>query len=350
LNIAEMTKPETGIAEYNATAAALAELRARLSGVAYDVTTGKGMDVARRDRAEVRDLRVALEKKRVELKAPALERSRLIDAEAKRITADLLELETPIDEQIKAEEQRKEREKQDRINAEFGRVQAIHEAIAEIGLEATIASGKPSTHIRGAQHNIRTQELDPLVFQELMPQAIAARDAAVAKLEIALAAALHNEAEAERMAAERRELEQLRAAAAEQKRKDEAAALEARKAEDARIAAERKAQEAEMAAARAEQKRLDAESAAKRAEDDRIAREARQAEQKRIDDERAELKRQQDAADAERRAAILKAEADEKKLRDAAPAMLLALRTLRDMKLPAKANQVIDVAIDEATV
>lgn len=341
--------PALAISEYSPTAAKLSELRSRLANVAYDVSTTKGMDIAKKDRAEVRDLRVALEKKRVELKAPALERCRLIDSEAKRITADLLELENPIDEQIKVEERRKEEEKQAKINAEFGRVQAIHEAIAEIGMDAVIASGKPSTHIRSALFNIREQVLDPAIFQEMMPQAIAARDAAVAKLELALAAALHKEAEAEKMAAERAELEQLRAAAAEQKRKDEAAAAEARKAEDARLAAERKAQEAELAAQRAEQKRLDAEAAAARAEADRAAREQREAEQRRIDTERAELRRQQDEADARARAERLAAEAAEQRIRDAAPTMLAALRELRPMVADGQATRIIDAAIKEAT-
>lgn len=353
------TDPQTEIAEYSPTAAALAELRNRLANVAYDVTTTKGMEVAKRDRAEVRGLRTSLEKMRQDIKAPALERCRLIDAEAKRITADLLELETPIDEQIKAEEQRKEAEKQARIQAEFGRVQAIQDAIAELHMEAAV-TGKPSAFIAERLEAIKALALDPLVYQEMMAQAEQARAMVVGKLETALNAQKFAEAEAAKLAAERAELEQLRAAAAEQKRKDDAAAKAAREAEEERAAAERAKQAAELEAQRAEQRRLDAEAsaaraeadakaAAERAEADRLAREAREAEQRRIDAERAELKRQQDEADAKARADRLAAEAAEQKVRDAAPAMFAALKKVRDMAgIPAAAVKVIDKAIAAA--
>lgn len=348
MNIKEIIKPETGIAEYNATAAALVELRSRLAGVAYDVSTGKGMDVARRDRAEVRDLRVALEKKRVELKAPALERSRLIDAEAKRITADLLELETPIDEQIKVEEQRKEKEKQDRIAAEFGRVQAIQEAIAEIGMRAMVTH-LPSVAIASRIEQMKAEALDPLVFQEMMEQAKAAQRSAIDKLELTLKAKQHEEAEVARLAAERLELEQLRAQAAEQKRKDEAAAVEARKAEDARVAAER-------TAARVEQQRLDAEAAEARAEADRVAAAQRKAAQEALEAELAEKRKAIEAAqkaEADKRAKAetkrLKAEAAEKKMRDAAPQMLEALQLVAPCIEAGSLRDKIETAIAAAT-
>lgn len=341
------TDPTSAIAEYSPTTAALAELHSRLAGVAYDVSTGKGMDVARRDRAEVRDLRVALEKKRVELKAPALERSRLIDAEAKRITAELLELETPIDEQIKAEEQRKEAEKQARINAEFGRVQAIQEALSELHMEAMVP-GKSAYFIAARLEQVRTMTLDPLVFQEQMAQAEVARAMAVGKLETALKAQQWAEVEAAKVEAERRELAELRAAQAEQKQKDELAAAALRKAEDERLAAERAQQAAELAAERAEQRRLDSEAAAARAEADRVAA-AERAEADRVARaERAEANRLLDEAEAKARAEREAEQAAEQKVRDAAPAMLEALRALRPM-VKGAALKIVETAIAEAT-
>lgn len=101
----------TEIAEYSQTASALSDLRHRFLGVAFNVSTTKGMDEAKKARQEVKGYRTALENKRKEIKAPALERCRLIDDEAKTITAALLEIEEPIDQQIKAEEARKEAEK-----------------------------------------------------------------------------------------------------------------------------------------------------------------------------------------------------------------------------------------------
>ena len=115
---------EYKIAEYNQTAIALAELRTRYAKD-YDVGTAPGMAEAKAARATVRGYRVALEKTRVEIKAPALERTRLIDAEAKRITAELLAIEEPIDVAIKAEEARKAEEKAAKERAEAERINVI---------------------------------------------------------------------------------------------------------------------------------------------------------------------------------------------------------------------------------
>ena len=97
----------TQVAEYSQTAAALAEMREQLAGHTFDCTTTAGDQEARQSRLTLVRLRTSLEAKRKELKAPLLERTRLIDDEAKRITGELLELEQPIDALIKAEEQRK---------------------------------------------------------------------------------------------------------------------------------------------------------------------------------------------------------------------------------------------------
>lgn len=283
----------TQIAEYNRTAAALAGLRGRLAGVVYDVTTTAGMAAAKKDRAEVRDLLTGLEKERVRIKSPALERCRLIDAEAKTITAELESLKKPIDEQINVEVQRKANEKQAKINAEFARVEAIQTAIHELHMDAVV-TGKPSAFIAERLAKVQASALDPLVYQEQMPQAQLARQQVIDKLSTSLMAAKFAEAEAAKLAAERAELEQLREMQRQQKAKDEAAAAELRKAEDARRAAE-------LAAQRAEQARIAAEQ--------RAAQDA-------LDAQAAELKRQQDAIAAQAAAAAeaerIKREAEER--------------------------------------
>ena len=130
MNTALIEAASNEIAEYSATEAGLAELRARMANVHYDCTTVKGMIVAKADRAEVRGLRTGLETMRKQIKAPALAHCKLIDAEAARITTALLELETPIDAQIKARELVLENERIAREAAERDRINAIHESIA----------------------------------------------------------------------------------------------------------------------------------------------------------------------------------------------------------------------------
>jgi len=58
----------TQITEYSKTEAALSDLRTRYSGVVYEVSATKGMNDAKTARAELRNLRVDLEKKRKEIK------------------------------------------------------------------------------------------------------------------------------------------------------------------------------------------------------------------------------------------------------------------------------------------
>jgi IgA-specific serine endopeptidase len=298
----------SALAEYQPTAAALADLRQRFAGIAFDLTTTKGDKEARAARLELVRLRTTLEAKRKELKAPALERSRLIDDEARRITGAILELETPIDEQIRAAEAKKEQERQARVEAERQRVAALQDRIDQIKAVAARAVGKPAAEIEAKIKLIVAMEIGA-DFQELAPAAAQAQADTLATLRDLHARAVEQEAEAERIKAERAELERLRAEAAERERIERERVAAEQAAEAARLAQERAKLEAEQAAARAEHRRLaeaaeaerraaDAKAAAERAEADRIANEARAAEQRRIDAERAELKRQQDEARA----------------------------------------------------
>ena len=137
----------SAITEYNVTAQALAELRQRLAGKVYSLQTVAGDKEARADRLELVKLRSSLESKRKELKAPALERSRLIDAEAKRIEGEILALEGPIDKQIKADEARREEERAARAAAEQARVEALRKRIEYLRGIAPRAAGKPASEV-----------------------------------------------------------------------------------------------------------------------------------------------------------------------------------------------------------
>ncbi len=139
--------PACAVAEYTKTAQALAELRKRLTGKTYALQTVAGDKEARADRLELVRLRTALENKRKELKAPALERSRLIDAEAKRIEGEILALEGPIDRQIKADEARREEERLARAAAEAARVAALRKRIEYLRGIAPRAAGQPAAEI-----------------------------------------------------------------------------------------------------------------------------------------------------------------------------------------------------------
>lgn len=120
----------TSITEYRPTEAKLAELASMYEGRIYEVATTAGMGLARVARADLRNWRVGLEKMRVEIKAPALDRCRQIDIEAQRITSAIIALEAPIDAQIKAEEVRKEAVREEKVRVETERIRAVIEAEA----------------------------------------------------------------------------------------------------------------------------------------------------------------------------------------------------------------------------
>ncbi len=198
-----LSRVETALAEFDRVSAGLADLAARYPvDLVYDVSTGKGMAEAVAHRAAWRDPRINVEKFRKTAKAPVLALGKDIDARAAWLDEQLRIGEDAVDAQIQAELSRKEAVKQARVNAEFGRVAAIQEAIGEITMVPMIAGSQSSDAIARAIDELRAMALDPAVFQEAMQQAEAAKQSALLKLDVMHRAKLHDEAEAAKVAAE----------------------------------------------------------------------------------------------------------------------------------------------------
>lgn len=304
----------TAIAEYSPTQQALTELRQKYEGAVFDTSTGKGMESAKEARAELRGYRVALEKKRVEIKAPALDRCRLIDTEAKRITAELESLEDPIDAIIKAEERHKEREKAAREQAERERVEAINAKFATLRGLPLNANGKPIADIEALIEQAEAFNVAELP-DDLKAAGVYEQRLAVTALRAALDARRAHDAEQADIAERLRKLEvlereQREREAAEERQRQERAAAEAaereaaQKAEDARRIAEREEADRLAAAARkqaddaarAERERLAAIAQAEAEERGRVIAEQarlRDEEQARLAAERKNLEREQ---------------------------------------------------------
>lgn len=315
----DTTETLTPIAEYSPTAHALAELRTKYLDVVFDVTTGKGMEQAKKARAELREHRVGLEKERVRIKAPALERCRQIDSEAKRITAELEALETPIDEQIKAEEERKAREKAERERQERARQEALQKWFADVRGFPLRAVGATAEQIRELIAEAEATDTSHVPDDNQAAAKFEVRNA-IAGLKAALDARLSADEEAERIKAERAELEKLRA---------EQAAVQA---ERERLAAEERERIA------AEERRKEEQARAEREAIERAEREAREAEQARIDAERAEQRKREDAERAERERVLREQEA-----------AAAAERTRLEAEKKAAARLARQQAIDNAT-
>lgn len=318
----------TAITEYNPTVAGLAELRTRLQQVVYDLTTTAGQDAARKDRRECVTLRTTLEEIRQREKAPLLERGRLLDAEAKRITAEILALEEPIDRQIKAREADLERQREAKRIAEAQRVRDIHARIDSIRRAPLLVIGATSTRIAEKLAEVDGIAVSPAEFAEFTTDAEQAKADSMAALLAAHVATVANEAELARLAEERAALaarqaeqERIEREAAAQRVAEEAAARAERERLDALARAQREAaeidarrlreqEEAEAAARRAEADRLareqrlqeEKEAEGRRLETERIARETREAEERRLTEQRAQIERQQRELEARQRA------------------------------------------------
>lgn len=292
----------TQITEYSKTDAALADLASRFKGVVFEVATREGMSAAIKARAEVRGYRVELEKVRVEIKAPALERCRLIDSEAKRIKDALEALEVPIDQQIKLEETRKERERAEREAAEAARIQGIQDAIAAINAVPPGMVGKASGVVADALAKMRECTIDAQEFQGTADETLSR---AIAALEQLHAGALAQEKaaaeEAARVKAEREELARLRAESEQRAREEQARIAEETRQRAEAAAAARAKIEAEE---RASREKIEAEQRAARAareEEDRKARIERAAAAERQAAEDARLRAEREKIEAERR-------------------------------------------------
>lgn len=271
------------LVKYSATEAGLAALRKDLAGKTYDLKTVKGNDEARGDRLRCVTLRTTLEKRRKAFKEPALEYGKLIDAEAKRITAEIVALETPIDDAIRADETRRAAEKAERERIEAERVAKHQAAIATIRNYVALANTPGMTAAKLTRGMVALQAMVfGEEFEEFAGQAEAARDEALAALEVLHGTATLREAEAE--AAERQRVENERVAA-ENRRIAAELAEQQRKIDEARAALERQQREAEEAARRQAE---EAAAAQRRADEEAEARE--RAEHARLEAERiAEL-------------------------------------------------------------
>lgn len=282
------------ITEYNETSAGLERLKGRMQGVVYDVSTKEGMLSAKTDRRELVSLRTTLEAKRKEIKAPALERCKLIDDEAKRVTAEILALEAPIDQQIKAEEARIETARQEALEKEKQRVIKIMESIEKIKAYPVRCAAMKSAELRDTISFLQTMNIATETFQEFVNQATEAKAAAIGELVALCEVAEAIEAEEARLEAERK-------AEADRQEAERVERERLMKEEAERFAAEVEALRKEREAFELQQ----AEAAKLREEEDRKNREAveaaeailkaeRDKEEARLAEERAELKRQQD--------------------------------------------------------
>lgn len=283
----ELESVSKALVDIDAVSAGIANLTKQYGGVVYEVGTTTGMAEAKAARLAIREPRYSVERIRKDAKKPLLELGKRLDAEAARIERELLKLEDPIHNQITAEEQRKENERQAKIDAELARMAALQKRIDDIRAWPQRAAGRPAEVIKKMLDDATGYILLEEEFQERTAEAHEVLETSMASLRGLHAERVNQEAEQERIRLEREELARLRAAQAQRdaqaqatrdeedrqarKRRDEEQArhdeqLRQQREESARLEAERKAaldaEERRVAAAREE---IDRKTAALRA-------------------------------------------------------------------------------------
>ena len=241
------------ISEYNATESALAELRHQVTNATIDCSTPAGDKIARQSRFALVKLRTALEAERVRIKAPALERCRQIDAEAKRITTEIEALEKPFDDAIRAQEAKIAAEKADAERREQARRAAVEAEIegvrrAPLGfLTATPAA------VAAELDRIRGLTFDHFADPVERDRAQTAQREAIGSLAAIHEQRLQHEREQAKIAADRAENERIAAQARQRQAEEDAARAEQQRLEDEKRAAERAEEERAAAQRRAEE-------------------------------------------------------------------------------------------------
>ena len=235
-------------ARYGVTAEQIEARRTSYAGLSAD--TPRGYEEVRLAIADCRDTRVAVESKRKELKADALEYGRRVDSVAKSITAMIETIEEPLKTKKAAVDEVKARAKQAREAAEKAAIEAQLRAERDAE-EQRLAIMREGQRIEAAKLAAERAELEAARAQQREAEA---RFAAEREAEIA--------AERAQLAAERAAQERVMAdarAADEARAKETRNALAAQQREIDRIEAVRLAQI--LAEQEAERRRIEAEEA-----------------------------------------------------------------------------------------
>lgn len=207
----------SSIAEFNPFLAELERLTKEYGAVVYDVSKPEDFENAKKARRDIRDVRYAAQKAAAEILKPyqqkvkeAQEKVRDAKAIGEGLIEKVLLLETPIDDQIKAEEKRVSDEKERLAAIEADRINGIQTKISRFRNVSVEFGGSNAVDLAAALERVKAATITEEAYGEFEGEATIARDSAITQLETLHTLAVAREAEAERVDRERRELEELR--------------------------------------------------------------------------------------------------------------------------------------------
>ncbi len=260
-NIVEFPELKFPPIEYGVTAAALTKLADRYENP--DASTDDGYERCKDGCRELTALRTAIETRRKDLKAPALNWGRDVDKQAKDITRRVKAIENPVRAEKERIDEIKQAEARKVAEAEQARVDNIKANIEKIA--ATAREQNPNDTAADYQQHItwlKELAITDEMFGEFVEEANTARDAALFKLTQWHDAALGREETDRRHAAEQARIDREKKdlEAAQEKQREAEAKLEKK----AREADERKAAEEKAATEKAEREEKDKQATEQR--------------------------------------------------------------------------------------
>jgi len=165
----ENVENELAVIKYSVTDAVIGELKTKYAGLKImDSASYENVRVAI---GEVRDLRVSVENHRKHLKAAALEYGRNVDAEAKRITALLEEIENPLKAEKQKIDDEKARIKAEKDQKERDRVEAIRARLFAMQQVVSNFLGKTSLDLQAISERLFDTEITKEIYQEFTDEA-----------------------------------------------------------------------------------------------------------------------------------------------------------------------------------
>ena len=190
----DQTKSTVLVPEYTPFETQLTEFKEKYDSIIVDVSTTKGMEAAKASRKELRDAYLNLKDLKTKIKAPVLERGRLIDSEYSHIDAEIKELFAKFDKPIKEKEAEKKAAKEKKEREQREALLALQNEISSIQNKPSALIGFSSEAIESELQQLRTLDIDSEKFGYLAVDAITAKQTAIGQLETMVQQAKHAEA------------------------------------------------------------------------------------------------------------------------------------------------------------
>jgi len=219
------------LVEYNLTDDAIKKLSKQFANA--NINDDDGYKHVKAAISTIVSYRSGIEKRRKELKADSLDWGRKIDAEAKRITALLVEIETPLKALKDEAEAEAKRKKEEAAKIERERIEIIRNKISGFNARNMILVGKDSEQLADIISDINSVVISEDEYQEFASQAEGVLAASKGILKKEYDDRVEFEAQQVKAAQEAAELkaQQDKIAAEKKKLKEEQASMDAKRAE-----------------------------------------------------------------------------------------------------------------------